>query len=177
MIGTVWQAVENGAEVFFLFNNPADVLARHIERSRQVIEDARVTKLDLFCCPTALTGSTRMQATTSEPLVAGAASGDRTGGNARPARLNPDSLCAPTSSPARRPHRVRNDYVEEFAGLLAELGQPNAVSAMAAMVEFEELIYRRRGLVTYMADLCLLDIFTDTTERSPTFMLPKFPHG
>ena len=32
VIGTVWQAVENGAEVFFLFNNPADVLARHIER-------------------------------------------------------------------------------------------------------------------------------------------------
>ena len=71
--------------------------------------------------------------------------------------------------PARRPAVLRSSR-----GLLAELGQPDAVGAMAAMVEFEETLYRRRGLVTYMADLCLLDIFTDTTERSPTFMLPKF---
>jgi N-acetylmuramic acid 6-phosphate etherase len=42
------------------------------------------------------------------------------------------------------------------------------------MVEFEEKLYRRNGLVTYMADECLLDILTDTTERTPTFRLPPF---
>ena len=73
VIGTVWQGRENGAEVFFVFNNPADVLARHVERSRQVIEESSITKLDLSCGPMALAGSTRMQATTAELLVVGAA--------------------------------------------------------------------------------------------------------
>jgi N-acetylmuramic acid 6-phosphate etherase len=185
VIGTVWQAVENGAEVFFLFNNPADVLARHIERSRKVIEDARITKLDLSSGPMALTGSTRMQATTSELLVAGAALEIALTETLR-ARLNDDELARLNCGAALPAARLagnkvagvtpapRNDYAEHFARLLDELGRPDAVNAMAAMVEFEEQLYLRKGLVTYLADRCLLDIFTDTTERSPTFMLPRF---
>ena len=34
-----------------MFNNPADILCRHIERSREVIEDPAVTVLDLYCGP------------------------------------------------------------------------------------------------------------------------------
>jgi N-acetylmuramic acid 6-phosphate etherase len=34
--------------------------------------------------------------------------------------------------------------------------------------------YREKGLVTYYGNSLMLDIFTDTTERSPTFMLPPF---
>ena len=45
---------------------------------------------------------------------------------------------------------------------------------MADYIDFEAEIYRNKGLVTYFADDFLLDIFTDTTERSPTFMLPPF---
>jgi N-acetylmuramic acid 6-phosphate etherase len=48
------------------------------------------------------------------------------------------------------------------------------VDTLARATRFEEGIYRRRGLVTYMADSFLLDVLTDTTERSPTFMLPAF---
>lgn len=188
VIGTAWQALENGAEVFFVFNNPADVLARHIERSRQVIEDARITKLDLFCGPMALAGSTRMQATTSELLVAGAAL-ETALMETLAARLNGDELAqlhcgaaVPAASSAGNdlagetpaPPRAPADFAAQFAALLAELGRAEAVDAMAAMIQFEEELYRQKGLVTYMADRCLLDIFTDTTERSPTFLLPKF---
>jgi N-acetylmuramic acid 6-phosphate etherase len=42
------------------------------------------------------------------------------------------------------------------------------------LVELEEDEYRNNGLVTYIADEYLLDIFSDTTERAPTFMLPHF---
>jgi hypothetical protein len=66
------------------------------------------------------------------------------------------------------------DHARQFARLLDDLGRPEAVAAMARMIAFEEQLYRRKGLVTYMAQECLLDIFTDTTERSPTFMLPRF---
>jgi N-acetylmuramic acid 6-phosphate etherase len=169
VIGTVWQARENGAEVFFVFNNPADVLARHVERSRQVIEDATITKLDLSCGPMALAGSTRMQATTSELLVVGAAL-EIALAQSLQGRLSGEELarlCVAADTSAA-------DYARQYAALLDDLGRQEAVEALAAMVQFEDELYRRKGLVTYMADRCLLDIFTDTTERSPTFMLPKF---
>ncbi len=168
VIGTVWQARENGAEVFFVFNNPADVLARHVERSRKVIEDLGITKLDLSCGPMALAGSTRMQATTSELLVVGAALEMALAQSLR-GKLSGDELAR--LGVAIRPAA---DFARQYGDLLEELGSKEAVAAIAAMVQFEEELYRRKGLVTYMADECLLDIFTDTTERSPTFMLPKF---
>jgi N-acetylmuramic acid 6-phosphate etherase len=168
VIGTVAQAIDNGAEVFFVFNNPADVLARHVQRSRRVIEDPRVTKLDLCSGPMAVAGSTRMQATTSELLVVGGALEIALADTLR--MLGGPSLAAA----GKRPAASRNDYAPRFARLLEELGKPQAVAAMTAMISFEEQCYRRKGLVTYMADECLLDIFTDTTERSPTFMLPRF---
>ncbi len=168
VIGTIWQALDNGAEVFFAFNNPAALLAKHIERSRQVIEDARVTVLDLSSGPMGVAGSTRMQATTSELLVAGAALEIALSEVLRN-RLDAvdlTRLAVADAGPA--------DYSRWFGELLQELSRPEAVAALAAMVRYEEQVYRSHGLVTYMADRCLLDIFTDTTERSPTFMLPKF---
>ena len=73
VLGTLAEAADRGAEVFLLFNNPTDILVKNIERSRKAIEDPRVTVLDLYCGPMAIAGSTRMQATTSEQLIAGAA--------------------------------------------------------------------------------------------------------
>ena len=70
--------------------------------------------------------------------------------------------------------RQSGDYAAQFSQLLDDLGQPQSTEAIAAMVRYEEHLYRRKGLVTYIADRCLLDVFTDTTERSPTFMLPPF---
>jgi N-acetylmuramic acid 6-phosphate etherase len=168
VIGTIWQALDNGAEVFFAFNNPAALLAQHIERSRQVVEDPRVTKLDLTCGPMAVAGSTRMQATTSELLVVGAALETALAETLR-AKLDAADMAQLGIVSA-----ASHDYSRWFSELLHELGEPPAVAAVAAMVRFEEQLYRSQGLATYMADQCLLDIFTDTTERSPTFMLPRF---
>jgi N-acetylmuramic acid 6-phosphate etherase len=58
--------------------------------------------------------------------------------------------------------------------LLAQLSSPESVDTLARATKFEESIYRRQGLVTYAADSFMLDVLTDTTERSPTFMLPAF---
>jgi N-acetylmuramic acid 6-phosphate etherase len=120
-----------------------------------VIEDGRITVLDLACGPMAVAGSTRMQATTSELLVAGAALEE-----------------ALVQTLGRR--REAEDVASQFARLLDDLGRPESVAAMASMIDYEVEIYGDKGLVTYMADERLLDIFTDTTERSPTFMLPRF---
>ncbi len=73
VIGTAWQGLEAGARVFFAYNNPTEVLREHVARSREVIEEPRITKLDLFTGSMAIAGSTRMQATTTELLAIGGA--------------------------------------------------------------------------------------------------------
>ena len=69
VIGTAWAGVEAGAKVYFVYNNPDDVLCRHIQRSREIIEDKRVEKINLTTGPMAITGSTRMQATSIQLCV------------------------------------------------------------------------------------------------------------
>ncbi|MBQ7403491.1 MAG: sugar phosphate isomerase [Lentisphaeria bacterium] len=153
VLGSVFEALDRSSKVFLMFNNPADLLAEHLERSRKAIRDPRVCVLDLHCGPMALAGSTRMQATTSEQLVAGGAL--------------ESMLCCLTGKPLM-------DYAAEFGALLAQLESPEAVKGIADYIAFESDIYRKKGLITYFANDYLLDIFTDTTERSPTFMLPPF---
>jgi N-acetylmuramic acid 6-phosphate etherase len=69
VIGTAWKGVEVGAKVYFVYNNPDDILCEHVERSREVIQDARIEKINLTTGPMAITGSTRMQATTIQLCV------------------------------------------------------------------------------------------------------------
>lgn len=166
VIGTIWEAHERGARTFFAFNNPADILAAHVERSRDVIECPEVVILDLTSGSMGVAGSTRMQATTSELLVIGAAL------DLALAAVLPEPLAGGEAGRPnlRRPH----DYAVEFSNLLADLGEPRVVAAMAEWIRLELSLYERNGLITYFADECLLDIFTDTTERAPTFMLPPF---
>jgi len=156
VIGTAWQGLDAGAHVFFVYNNPTDLLRRHVQRSREVIDEPRIHKLDLATGPMAITGSTRMQATTTELLTVGAA--------LEMALAPAVGWAVPTAS----------QYQQAFADLLAQLASPPAVAAIARLVELEEQVYRKHGLVTYIADTLLLDILTDTTERAPTFMLPPF---
>lgn len=156
VIGTAWEGLTRGAEVFFAFNNPAEVLRRTVARSRELLDHPEVTALDLSTGPMAVTGSTRMQAVTAELLVLGAA-----------LELAAVELAGgPTSS--------AEAYAERFAGVSAALRGDEATAAIAGMVAFEERAYRQGGLITYLADGYLLDILTDTTERAPTFSLPPF---
>lgn len=67
-----------------------------------------------------------------------------------------------------------SSYRQSFESLLMQLSRPQAVTAISRAVELEEQVYRNRGLVTYLVDSLMLDVLTDTTERSPTFMIPAF---
>ncbi|MDP6490249.1 MAG: sugar phosphate isomerase [Kiritimatiellia bacterium] len=158
VIGTAWQGLDAGASVFFVFNNPADLLCRHVARSREVIEEERIIKLDLSSGPMAIAGSTRMQATTGELLVVGTAletALDRLTGKADELRLQADPATA-------------------FRALLDRLESAAAVDALSEWVRLEVDAYAAGGRVTYAADDMVLDVMTDTTERSPTFSLPPF---
>ncbi len=69
VIGTAWKGVEVGAKVYFVYNNPDDVLCEHVQRSCEVIQDARIEKINLTTGPMGITGSTRMQATSIQLAV------------------------------------------------------------------------------------------------------------
>ncbi len=168
VIGTAWEGVTLGAEVFFVFNNPASVLAATVERSREVLEDNRITRLDLATGPMAIAGSTRMQATTAELLVVGTALEiglHRFLEASLPAKVRA-SLDPAVPEPENLPGR--------FQGVLDRLRTPENLAALAGWTELEHDVYSGGARVTYAAFDYLLDILTDTTERSPTFSLPPF---
>ncbi len=168
VIGTAWQGLDAGAEVFFVYNNPTDALREHVERSRLVIQEPRIRKIDLFTGPMAISGSTRMQATTIELLIVGAAM--------ESAMVEFLGLYLSQSELKELGINIHkpNDYHRLFCNLLGDLSTTSVVANLAGIAQLEEDIYRRRGLVTYFADNFMLDVLTDTTERSPTFMLPPF---
>ena len=168
VIGTAWEGLEVGAKVFFVYNNPTELLCRHVNRSREVIEEPRITKLDLTTGPMAITGSTRMQATTAELFIVGSAL------EIALVRFLRNRLSPADAEQLGLRERKPDDYLELLSELLEQLSSDEAVDMLAAATVFEEGIYRRQGLVTYAADAFLLDVLTDTTERSPTFMLPAF---
>ena len=155
VLGTLDYASKHGAKCVLVFNNPAYLLRANLERSRAAIDDPNVTVLDLYCGSMAVAGSTRMQATSSEQLLGSCAM------EAALCRLLP-----------RFAKETAADYVVAFERLLAGLESPAGRKLIADEIDFEEGVYRAGGRLTYVADDCMLDLFTDNTERGPTFMIP-----
>ena len=157
VLGTLRYAAAHGARCFLVFNNPANLLRARLDRCREAIDNPKVTVLDIYCGSMALAGSTRMQATTSEQLLCSCAL------EAALCRVLP-----------RFANETAPDYTVAFEKLLSTLESPDSRKTIAEAIDFEKALYERKGRVTYFADDCMLDLFTDTTERSPTFMLPPF---
>ena len=155
VLGTLKYAADHGARCFLVFNNPADLLRGRLDRCREAIDNPKVTVLDIYCGSMSLAGSTRMQATSSEQLLCSCAL------EAALCRILP-----------RFAKEAAPDCTLAFEDLLKGLESREGRAAIAKQIEFEKGVYERRGRITYLADRCMLDLFTDNTERSPTFMLP-----
>jgi N-acetylmuramic acid 6-phosphate etherase len=166
VIGTAWKGVEVGAKVYFVYNNPDDILCEHVQRSREVIQDSRIEKINLTTGPMAITGSTRMQATTIqlcviltilEMVLRDLMKELEPGG---PRALDSKSVPA--------------EFLRELVAMHARLKSPNLLSQLADLVELEEGVYRSSHKNNYFADRFGIDVLTDTTERSPTYCTPPF---
>ena len=164
VIGTAWKGVEVGAKVYFVYNNPDDLLCKHVQRSREVIQDERIEKINLTTGPMAITGSTRMQATTiqlvvmltvlemvTRDLLKGLGAGNP-----------PDSSTVPS------------DFLKYLTTVHSTLKSPDLLEALAKLVVMEETVYRTGHKNNYFADRFGIDMLTDTTERSPTYCTPPF---
>lgn len=160
VIGTAWKGLERGAKVYFVYNNPDDILCEHVQRSREVIEEPRIEKINLTTGPMAITGSTRMQATTIQLCVMltvlEMALRDIIG----------DSALKSDVVPAQFMASLEEMYATLLSGPLCD--------SLAKLVELEESVYRADHKNNYFANLIGVDVLTDTTERSPTFCTPPF---
>ena len=156
-------ARESRKNLFFVYNNP-DYLLLSIDRSLAVIENAGITKLNLATGPQAITGSTRMQATTSETFVLGVLLEEAIFRVLR-GILTDHELSAIGFDPEMR----LAQRLLSFKGLRAALN--NSFDSLARLTGMETDVYQQNHYCTYFAKEALSTVFIDGTERSPTFRL------
>jgi N-acetylmuramic acid 6-phosphate etherase len=147
VIGATQAAADlSSRKPFFLYCNPDEVLCKVAERSCRLLADSRIEKINLSVGPMAVTGSTRMQASTVLMAAVGLA------------LLNHD-----------RPDAIRTQI-----DALAFFWQNIDPLFLERFIVKESAVYQAGEYCLYQTDADLaITILTDTTERSPTFsMLP-----
>lgn len=155
ILGTAFYAAEQGAEVYMLVcTNPKNILGK-LERVDRLYGHENVSSLYLPCGGMAVTGSTRMQSSTIEQAILLSA-----------LELVLSELAGDPVSKER--------LFEGFQGMIDSLITPESVTRLAALASAETELYKRGGYVTYFSEGFMLDILTDTTERSPTYATPPF---
>jgi len=145
VIGATLQAAEISSNPpYFLYCNTDSALLSRVRRFRRVHDHPSVRRICLYVGPMALAGSTRMQASTVLQLAIGAA--------------------------LLHPHRKANDLIRAFRSLV----EITNLSWLADFIQRESEIYRAGHHVHYQVRDFGITVFTDTTERAPTFSLAPF---
>lgn len=148
VIGACLEAARISHEApWFIYCNPDQELLS-LRRCQEVLHNPHVQKLNLTCGAMALTGSTRMQASTVQMAAAGFA-------------LLFD-------------WKDRTHFYETLTKWREWCGV-QSYQGMLAFIEKEAATHGRGEFTTYLADPQLaISLLTDTTERSPTFTQPAF---
>jgi N-acetylmuramic acid 6-phosphate etherase len=133
---------------FFLYCNPDSILIQKIERSRNVISNPRIEKINLTVGPMAITGSTRMQAST--------------------VLMYAISLCL---------EHYQRDFseIEKRVQSFITFFEAFHTSELERFITKEASFYKNDEFVFYdTTPEYGITVLTDTTERSPTFSLFPF---
>jgi hypothetical protein len=161
--GPDYSAEKSAAKLFFVYNNPDDRLLPFL-RSRTVLQEPGITKINLTTGPQAITGSTRMQATTIETFVVGSVL--ETAAERVLRRFLSRKEMARIGFEKELTLEVR---LGTFAPVLDEVKK--SVPAVARLTDLEAQTYGAGNFSTYFARKGLITVFIDSTERSPTFRL------
>jgi N-acetylmuramic acid 6-phosphate etherase len=149
VIGAVEQAAQiSKRKPFFLYCNPDDLLCEVAERSKRVIENTDIEKINLTVGPMAITGSTRMQSSTILLAVAGIALFYYNSGN---------------------------EAIENEINAFIKFWDSADINFIGKFIVRETECYEKGDFLLYETDNELgITVITDTTERSPTFSLYPF---
>ena len=149
--------------LFFIYNNPDDLL-QPLDRSRSVIENPAISKLNLTTGSQAIAGSTRMQATTAETFIMGVILEAAIHG------LLQEFLTATELSQLGFGQKFSiKDRILTFRSLPALIME--SIEHISHLTRLESKTYRDGRRATYFAGQALLPVFIDCAERSPTFHL------
>jgi N-acetylmuramic acid 6-phosphate (MurNAc-6-P) etherase len=171
VIGTILEALsfygpnyEDAKDyLFFIYNNPDEVLVP-LDRSRSVISNDNITKIRLFTGPQGISGSTRMQATSSETFLMGV--------------ILEHAICRVLQS-----HMSNNDLSDLgfdcsltltdrlLAFIPIQETVFNISQLISRLTDVETSVYAANRFSTYFSMNGLITVFTDSTERAPTFRL------
>ena len=160
-----WTPEASRERIYFVYNNPDDRLLP-FDRSRSVLAEPGITKINLTTGPQAITGSTRMQATTVETYALAAVVETAVARVLRTA-LGKKDLARLGIAAAGGPGVAAR--LREFGAVLD--GARAALPALAAVTDMEAAAYAAGRFSTYYAERGLITVFIDSTERSPTFRL------
>ncbi len=149
--------------IYFGYNNPDSVLMP-FDRSRAVLENPLITKLNLATGPQALSGSTRMQATTIGLYVSGIIL-EQAIYHILKDILSPTEM---TALGFKNPVVLKQRLLD-FAQIQNSIYQ--SADQIAAWTDLEAETYIAHHKSTYLAEKALLPVFVDVTERAPTFRL------
>lgn len=144
-------ATERAAELsknppWFLYCNPDEQLSKAAARSRRVLENPDIRKLNLAVGAMAIAGSTRLQASTVLMAAIGFAF------------MHPDD-----------PENAPGEVLKLLRHVTRQDGQ-----FLVPFVEHEAAVYQRGAFVLYESPRFGITVVTDTTERAPTFSLAAF---
>lgn len=154
--------LEAQKHLYFIYNNPDPVLLL-FDRSRAVLENNAITKICLFTGPQAITGSTRMQATTSETFVMGIILEQAIDKMLRP-YLSQNEL-----KDLGFAERTMSERLLSFLPLQKSV--QSTKGPISQLTDLEASTYEHQAFSTYFAKEPLMTVFIDSTERAPTFRL------
>lgn len=175
VIGTILFALEqwknspdytpekSSKKLFFIYNNPDENLMP-FTRSRKVLTEKGITKINLTTGPQAITGSTRMQATTIETYVVGHIIQTAIEQTLREFLSKKEMAKLGFEENTGLKNRLK-----EFETLLKQVKR--AVEEISELTQLEAKTYESGRFSTYFASDGLITVFIDSTERSPTFRL------
>ncbi len=175
VIGTILAALEqwkkgpgyspqaSRRKLYFIYNNPDERL-RPLDRSRAVLDEPGITKINLTTGPQAITGSTRLQATTIETFVLGSVL-EKAAERTLRRFLSP----AEVGLAGFTVDVPLKDRLLRFKGILEQVKA--AIPHLARFTDLEAATYDSGRFTTVFAREGLITVFIDSTERSPTFRL------
>jgi N-acetylmuramic acid 6-phosphate (MurNAc-6-P) etherase len=148
---------------YFIYNNPDKALL-HFSRSRSVLQNPNIIKINLTTGPQAIAGSTRMQATSSELYLVGILLEDALQHVLQKYLSKQEMQQLGFCESVTLQQRLLNFQVLQAISY-------HAASMIASWTNLETEAYATHHIAIYFANQALLPVFTDITERSPTFRL------
>lgn len=149
VIGCALEASRLGGACSFLYCNPDELLVSKLKRCQEVFSNENIRKLNFTSGPQALTGSTRLQASSILTAAIGTA-----------------LFC-----------ECDQDEINKYLTQILTCYETLDLKKMVPFIERESLLYKKgfKGSLYYLpSESVAMSVLTDTTERSPTFSLAGF---